>query len=119
MKYRQLDADGDYTFGHGLQNFLTRREAVAQAIKTRLGLLYSEWWEDQEDGLPLFERILTSSGSAQNREVVDGIIRDRIEGTKGVLNVTGFESSLENRIYSFTATVDTIYGELTVSNEEA
>ena len=119
MKYRQLDANGDYQFGHGLQNFVTKREAVAQAIKTRLWLLYGEWWEDQEDGLPLFERILASSGSDRNREVVDAIIRDRIEGTEGVINVISYESDYRDRIYTFTALVNTLYGEVTVTNEEA
>lgn len=116
MKYRTLDKNWDYTFGHGLQNYLKGSEAVAQAIKSRLWLLYGEWWEDREDGLPLFERILATSGSDANIDAVNGIIRDRIEGTEGVLNVISFESDYKDRIYSFTARVNTRYGELTITN---
>ena len=54
MIYRMLDADGDYVFGRSKHAYLEGVEAVAQAIKTRLLLLYAEWWEDREDGLPLF-----------------------------------------------------------------
>ena len=117
MKYRRLDDDWDYCFGRGQQNYLTGAEAVAQAIKSRLLLLYHEWWEDLEDGLPLWERILGTSGSDENRQAVDIIIRDRISGTEGVHTVTAFESSFERRNYKFTATVDTIYGTLYISNE--
>ena len=93
-------------------------EAVAQAIKQRLLLLYAEWWEDLKDGLPLWEQILGTSGSEENRQAVDIIIRDRISGTRGVQSVTSFESSFERRHYKFTATVETIYGSLTISSEE-
>ena len=51
MQYRILDENGDYTLG---QNSMKKdKEAVAQAIQTRLGLLYGQWWENTEDGLPL------------------------------------------------------------------
>ena len=81
-------------------------------------MLYAEWWEDLEDGLPLWEQILGTSGSDENRQAVDIIIRDRISGTEGVQAVTAFESSFERRYYKFTATVETIYGTLTFSSEE-
>lgn len=118
MKVRRLDADWDYCFGRGAQNYISGVEAVGQAIKQRLLLLYAEWWEDLEDGLPLWERILGTAGSEANRQAVDIIIRDRISGTEGVQSVSSFESSFERRHYKFTATVDTIYGSLDISSEE-
>lgn len=118
MRYRRLDDNWDYTFGNGLQNFLTEREAVAQAIKSRLLLLYSEWWEDQEDGLPLFQKILANSGSPANIEAVDIIFRDRISGTKDVVSVASYESEFRDRKYYFTAVVNTTYGEIFLSNKE-
>ena len=118
MKNRRLDDQWDYTFGQGAQCFLEGREAVAQAIKSRLWLLYREWWEDLEDGLPLWERILGSSGGPANIDAVDGIFRDRIENTNDVISVTEFISSFENRQYTFACVVDTRYGEVFVTNEE-
>ncbi len=118
MRYRRLDENWDYCFGRGKQNYISGLNAVVQAIKSRLLLLYQEWWEDQEDGLPLWEEILGSSGSEEHRKVVDIIIRDRISGTEGVLAVTEYESSYENRQYIFQATVESVYGSFYLSNSE-
>lgn len=46
MIYRRLSKDWDYTFGNGTSNYIKGAEAVAQAIKSRLLLLYGEWWEE-------------------------------------------------------------------------
>ncbi len=118
MKYRRLDENWDYVFGHGKNDYLEGREAVGQAVKSRLLLLYGEWWEDLEDGLPLFERILASSGSDANKQAVDIIFARRIGDTTGVLNVSWYDSSFDRnkRAYSFSCRVDTVYGELYVSN---
>lgn len=118
MKVRRLDADWDFCFGRGAQNYITGVDAVAQAVKQRLLLLYAEWWEDLEDGLPLWEQILGTSGSEENRQAVDIIIRDRISGTEGVQSVVEFESTYERRHYKFTATIETIYGSMEISSEE-
>jgi hypothetical protein len=118
MIYRMLDSDGDYVFGRGKHAYLEGIEAVAQAIKTRLLLLYSEWWEDREDGLPLWEQILSAPASEDSLTAVDLLFKERIENTTGVLSLLGYESSFdrERRKYTFTAAVETMYGELIVSN---
>ena len=118
MIYRMLDQGGDYVFGRGKHAYLEGAEAVAQAIKTRLLLLYAEWWEDREDGLPLWERILSSSGSPSNQQAVDFIFKERISGTTGVLSLLGYESNFDsdNRKYTFKAAVETLYGTLVISN---
>lgn len=116
MMYRRLDADFDYTFGNGKGNHLTGRAAVAQAIRTRLLLFQGEWWADLNDGLPLFQSIMGYQGA--NKEAVDRLILQRIAGTQGVTGVKFFSSSYNTgtRGYTFTATADTIYGEVAVSN---
>lgn len=43
MKYRKLDNTGDYSFGSGLTDFVENKEAIAQAIKTKILLFYGEW----------------------------------------------------------------------------
>lgn len=118
MIYRMLDEGGDYVFGRGKHAYLEGAEAVAQAIKTRLLLLYAEWWEDREDGLPLWERILGSSGSDENLRAVDAIFTERISGTKGVIAITWYNSSFDRdaRKYSFQAVVQTLYGTVLVSS---
>ncbi len=116
MIYRQLDDNGDYIFGRGKHAYLEGVDAVAQAIKTRLLLLYHEWWEDLEDGLPLWEKIMASSGRPDNIKAVDFIFRERIQNTIGVLSILGYESSFKNRRYIFRCAVETLYGSLVISN---
>jgi len=115
VKYRRLDINGDYTLGRNRQNFLTDIDAVAQAIKTRLLLLYGEWWEDLTDGLPLWQRIIGSVGSDENKQVLDLIVKERINGTTNVNSVVNFISEIKDRKYTFTCLVVTDYGNLTVS----
>ncbi len=118
MIYRMLDSDGDYVFGRGKHAYLEGIDAVAQAIKTRLLLLYAEWWEDREDGLPLWEQILAAPGSQDSLTAVDLIFKERIEGTTGVLSLLGYESDFDRdkRKYTFKAAVETMYGDLIISN---
>jgi hypothetical protein len=113
MIYRALTKDGDYSFGAGRQNLLQGAAAVAQAILTRLKLLRGEWWEDLSDGLPLWQEIL---GKRQPKEFVDSLILERITGTPNVREVIEYESAWDNetRRYTFTARVNTAFGDITL-----
>lgn len=116
MIYRRLDDNHDYVLGSGRQNFISEREAVGQAVTTRLKLLYSEWWEDTEDGLPLFQQILGLPATGNNKQIVDKIIQDRIQETLHVTGVIQFYSTFDSptRQYTFNCTIDTTYGQLTM-----
>lgn len=113
MRYRALSPDGDYTFGRGSSNFLTNSpEAVAQAVKTRLALLTGEWFLDTTAGTPYATEVLGTG----TRETYDEAIRERILGTEGVTEITDYSSTFsgETRHLSVTATIDTVYGPVTV-----
>lgn len=114
MLYRRMDANGDYTFGKNMQDFLTGADAVGQAIKTRLNLWLTEWWENLEEGLPMFENILGAPGTPENINAIDILIRDRILNTQDVLSVTEITTTYANRTYSFNASVETIYGSVAI-----
>jgi hypothetical protein len=114
VRYRRLDSSWDYTFGNGKGNYLVGIDAIAQAIKTRLLFFQGEWWENLLDGTPMFQSILGASGS--KKTAIDRIIQKRIQDTPGVLVVSSMSSSFANREYSFTASVDTDFGTLAVSN---
>jgi hypothetical protein len=111
MIYRALTKDGDYSFGASRQNFLQGAEAAAQAILTRLKLLRGEWWEDLSDGLPLWQEMI---GKRQPKEFVDSLVLERIAGTPNVREIVEYESSWDNefRRYTFTARVNTAFGEI-------
>lgn len=100
MKYRKLDAYGDYSFGKSMQDFIIDADAVGQAVKTNLLLLRGEWWEDTTNGLPLFQNIIGQSGTQEHLTATDLLIKTRIIATKGVSNIQDFHSSYENRRYT-------------------
>lgn len=118
IKYRQLSPSGDYVFGQGNQEFYYDVEAVGQAIKTRLDLLLGTFWRDLNDGLPLFQKILPSSGSPANLLTVDSIIQKRIAETQDVTAITFFQSVFngDTRRADFETTVETLYSTLSIQD---
>ena len=113
-----MDESGDSTFGS--RKFYTGREAVAQAILTRLRLLYGEWWENTADGLPLFERILGAYGGERVRETIDLIISERIRKTQNVKRLVKYESTFNpnTREYEARCVVSTEFGEFSLDISE-
>ena len=116
LKYRRLDSNYDYSFGQGRNDYLTDVDAVAQATQTRLLLFLGEWWEDINDGLPMFQSILGRTGA--NKDAKDFLIAERIRGTQDLQNIESFTSVLDRVTgkYEFQCFVNTIYGKITLSN---
>jgi hypothetical protein len=114
VKYRKLDSNGDYTFGFGNSNFYTDADAVTQAINTKLSMFQGEWWENINDGLPLFQQILGTSGAAPNISAIDLVVQARIMEAPNVNSIVSYSSSFSNRTYTASAVVETTYGNVTV-----
>lgn len=112
LKYRQLDENGDMTFGAGEANVLDGLDAMRQALKTRLGAVRGEWWEGDDGALPYFTEILGKRTTAANRQIIDLLIVERIMDTRGVVSVQNVESGFDGRRYHFRCTVNTVYGQL-------
>lgn len=110
MIYRKLDINGDYVFGGNKNSYVIGAEAVKQAILTRLRQLIHEWWEDLEDGLPLWQQIIGSRDKLRAEE----IIRKRVQLTKHVKSILYFVSdwSANSRKLTIKIIVDTEFGEL-------
>lgn len=109
MRYRKLDADGDYSFGHGPADlYRDQPEAVAQAIQTRLELFTGDWFLDTTEGTPWRQDVLGKGTTA----VYDIVIQERILGTPGVLSIDAYSSTLnrDTRALTISATVTTAYG---------
>ena len=113
MRYRKLDANGDYSFGGNSNNFLTDKEAVRQAVITRLRLLLYEWWENLEDGLPLWQQIMAQ----RDRNKAEQVIRERMVQTPHVMGLISFQRDWNNETRSLTITAlfQTEYGEVGIS----
>lgn len=116
MRYRKLDANGDYQFMGTSPFLINSPEAVAQAILTRLRLMRKEWFLNLKEGLDK-ERILGYNTAltrdlAVKRRILDTAAPD---GTLLVTKLTKYYSTVKNRNFQVVAAVDTIYGPATIN----
>lgn len=114
MRYRALDANGDYSFGRSAANFLVDSPAcVAQAVLTKLRLWQGEWHLDSQEGTPWLTEVLGKYTS----DLYDMAIQSRILDTQGVKSITAYTSVRDGatRKLNVSVTIDTIYGEATFS----
>lgn len=117
MRYRALDAAGDYTFGRGEANFLVdSRAAVAQSMATRLKLWRGEWFLDDEEGTPWLQQVLGVVGSLA---LYDLAIQQRILGTEGVTGLANYSSNLDSgtRHLSIRTAVNTEFGQIILEGQ--
>lgn len=116
IRVRRLDENWDPVYGNGQNDYLTDGNAVVQIIESRLRLWLGEWWENLDEGLPMFQKILGVKGSS--KAIVDGLIQKRILGTEYVIGITSFESefNVETREYQCLAKVNTQFGTIVVSS---
>jgi hypothetical protein len=114
MRYRKEDASGDFVFGNQDADFYRDQpEAVAQAVKTRLGLYTGEWFLDTTDGTPWRTEVL----GKYTKDAYDSVIKARILDTQGVDEILDYSSSFDgnSRALTITATINTQYGETPIA----
>jgi hypothetical protein len=120
VRYRKLDANGDYSFGHGQADFYKDQpEAVGQAVKTRLWLFRGEWFLDLIEGMPWggfpLNDFVVAQGQvlgAGTRLTRDVAVKMRVLETPGVVGISNYDSTIDSdaRSFSVSMTIDTIYG---------
>lgn len=113
MRYRKLDAHGDYVFGHGQSDFYRDQpEAVAQAVKTTLALFAGEWFLDTTVGVPWRTQVL----GKYTQNIRDFVIKQAIANTQGVQSLDNYSSSFDpsTRVFSVSASISTAYGTTTL-----
>jgi len=111
MKYRKLDANGDYALGTGADFYVDQPEAVAQIVKTRLLLYRGEWNLSPDDGMPWRSEVLRSLPP----RAYDALVRQTILSTPGVISLIAYNSDITDRALSINATIQTEYGESQVA----
>lgn len=117
ISVRALDANHDPIYGNGQNNFLNDIQAVAQVIQTSLLLLQGEWWEDLNEGLPVFQQIL-GSANGKKTDAISLLIQNVIlsccppfvTGVKDI--VTTFTTS---RTFTFACVVETQFGLININ----
>jgi hypothetical protein len=114
MKYRKLDKNGDFSFGHGAQDyFVDSSEAVAQAIQTTLALFQGEWFLDSTVGVPWTTEVLGYGTQGLYDTVIQRVILS-VQGVDSIVNYSSFLDT-QSRLLSVTAEVNTIFGSTIVT----
>ena len=116
IRCRKLDANGDLVRGKGKDDFITDGDAVVQILRQRLRMFKGEWWENQDAGMAKISDLLGRYGIGSDTRPVDSLIQDTILSTPYVTGIASMSSSYVNRKYSFSATVNTAFGQIIVAN---
>lgn len=121
MRYRKI-VDGEPQFGQSRKDFLQGIDAVAQAISTRLKLFTNEWWEDLEDGLPVWTQIMGNmqlSADDVGMLITERILGTELNGTNLVPNMVSVENTYNSTIrkFSYNGVAKSLYGQISVITE--
>lgn len=91
---------------------LTGVDAVMAAVNSRLRLLLSEWWENQELGFRVPDFLFTGTRLPAGPEMLAGYISAYIGETENVTAVTDVSARLENRVLTYYCRIETPFGEM-------
>lgn len=105
MIFRNLDENGDFTFGRGIANYTTRQQAVGLNIRTRLLSWFGDCFFDQTAGIDWYNRL----GSKNQQALLEADIRRIILQSEGVTGILSFDVIITGRSFTVNYSVETIY----------
>lgn len=105
MRVRNVDSNGDWTFGQSQQNYVRDALAVASDIKMRLQEWYGDCFFALQRGIPWDVRL----GGLNQKDALDRDIIEITQNVEGVLGVLNFESMAIDRRYRCSFEVYTKY----------
>ncbi len=112
MLCRPLDADDDMRPVGNQKQMLSSKEAVLEAVKSRLHLLLGEWWENENLGFVVPSLIYEGIRTEEGRTMLVNYITAYIAQTPGVVAVRDVSGAVEGRALAYTCTIITEYGEI-------
>lgn len=112
IRVRALDANGDWTFGQGRNNYLTGNLAIGQNIRTRCLSFLGDCFFDQGAGIDWFSYLGGKDQLGLNLAISAAILN-----TTGVLGLNQVSINLNapTRVLSVSYQVTTIYSVLSGS----
>jgi len=108
---RKIDSNGDPDWFTTLSDL----DAVTQIIYTTIKLFAGEWWENLNEGTPLFQKILGVYGVTANS--VSSVLLARIMSVDYVTGTSNVSCTYNaaTKAFSFSCKVQTKFGTTTVS----
>ena len=113
MIVRQIDVNGDWTFGSGKNNYLSNNAAVAQNLETRLRSFLGDCFFDQLAGINWFSLL-----GSKNETALLLSISTVISNTPNVIGILELSAILNNnRSITVSYVVQTTYSSVSNSFE--
>lgn len=107
MRFRQLDSEGDWTFGAGQNNYAQENDAVSLNVRTRIMSWVGDCFFDLAAGIDWINRL----GSKNQRELLELDLRTIILQTEGVTGINSLSTNLDGRNFKATYDIQTIYSQ--------
>ena len=117
MKMRPVDNREDILPVLHNSDMTAGSEAVAVLVRDRLNLLAGEWWENREWGNQILAMLQESRLTEADATSLSVYLTDYVRATKGVQEVLDVTFSISGMNYSWSCTVITEYGNITVDYE--
>lgn len=111
MDLKINDIDGDLELEGGDLAQVSGQEAILQFLRQKFKFFLSEWFLDENRGVPWFDSILVKN---PNPVTIDTIFKDLILSTPGVVELVVYQTSFNRQGRRFRLT----FRALTTQNEE-
>lgn len=105
MLFRNLDQNGDWTFGNGVGNYVVRNNAIGLNIKTRIQSWVNDCFFALTDGVDWYNRL----GTKNQRVLLEQDLRRIILQSQDVTGIIEFDTILNDRDIQVFYSVQTIY----------
>lgn len=115
MRFRNIDADGDWVFGKGRNSYLRGNEALMMNIKTRLLSFLNDCFFDTEAGIDWWNLL----GGKDKKKLLASIQRVVLRSSN-VKRIVEMQSHLNNsnRRFAITLSVEFADGEILTDTVE-
>lgn len=107
MRIRALDGNWDWQWGKGKQNYASESLATAYDVKQKLLCWFNDCFFDMQAGID-YKNLL---GSKNGKSDLDKTIRKILAVHPDIVDITYFESYIQNREYHLTTRFKTVYNE--------
>ena len=117
MIMRPVDENGDILPVRSSSDLVKGARAVALLAEDRLNLLAGEWWENPSRGNEILQMLQDSRLTESDQQALGTYLSSYIRETNGVRDVRDVEFSVNGRQFTFSCTVITDDGPVTVHYE--
>lgn len=105
MRFRQLDANNDWTFGSGRNNFARDNAAIGLDVRTRILSWVGDCFFDIGAGIDWINRL----GKTNQRALLELDLRRIILQAEGVTAINSLQTQLIGREFRATYDIQTIF----------